>query len=263
MITTDSDKLKDLANNFSLEAADILLIHTKKSLWGWLIRRGTHSYWNHALMVYSPGSPENCYGDTLVIDAKTGGTIEMDCLRKYIEREDKYDVAIKRLEVNRSQDNKQLYNSNFRNRICNIAANEVVVKSSSKSIELMNQAIRQITIILRFLKRKLYRSRKTPHLSWDIRPVQLKAFTCGGFVQWCYYKGIYQLTKERVLSKSKPEDVVFNPRAKKKVTPYELLTTTPADLANCSKLSWKYIIKNGLIREVSGNREVALHYGVI
>ncbi len=34
-----------------LRMADILLVHSKHSLWGWLIRLGTRCYWNHALMI--------------------------------------------------------------------------------------------------------------------------------------------------------------------------------------------------------------------
>ena len=76
-------------------------------------------------------------------------------------------------------------------------------------------------------------------------------------------KHVSQLIKEHRLDKSKPKDVIFNPRAKKKITPYELLTTTPADLANCNDLSWKYIIKNGLIREISSYKEAALYSGAV
>ena len=263
MVTTDSKTLEDSANSFKLEAADILLIHTKRSLWGWMIRRGTHCYWNHALIVYSPGSPEKGYNDTLIVDAKTGGTIEMGRLRKYLIRKDKYDVAVKRFDVDWFRNNKQTYELGFRDRICNIAANEVVDKFNSKLSELINQTIRQATIILRFLRHKIFGKKKSPKLSWNVRPIQIKAFTCGGFVQWCYYKGVSQLIKEHRLDKSKPKDVIFNPRAKKKITPYELLTTTPADLANCNDLSWKYIIKNGLIREISSYKEAALYSGAV
>lgn len=36
----------------------------------------------------------------------------------------------------------------------------------------------------------------------------------------------------------------------------ELLSTTPADLANSDKLTWKYIIKDGVVWEVSSKDEV-------
>jgi hypothetical protein len=263
MITTVSKKLTGSANSFKLEAADILLIHTKKSLWGWIIRRGTHCYWNHALIVYSPGNPEKGYDDTLVVDAKTGGSIEMDRLRKYLIRKDKFDVAVKRFDVDWFSKNNKKYELDFRDRICKIAANEVVDSFNSKISELVNQTIRQATIILRFLKHKIFGKKESPKLSWNVRPIQIKAFTCGGFVQWCYYKGVSQLIKEHRLNKSKPKEVIFNPRAKKKITPYELLMTTPADLANCSELSWKYIIKDGLIRKISSYKEAVLCSGAV
>jgi hypothetical protein len=263
MVTTDSKTLKGSVNSFKLEAADILLIHTKRSLWGWIIRRGTHCYWNHALIVYSPGNPEICYNDTLVVDAKTGGTIEMDHLKKYLARKDKYDVAVKRLEVDWFRDNTQSCELEIRDRICNIARKEIAVKFNSKLSELANQTIRQATIILRFLRNKIFGKKKSPKLPWNVHPRQIKAFTCGGFVQWCYYKGVSQLIKEHRLDKSKPKDVVFNARAKKKITPYELLTTTPADIANCTDLSWKYIIKGGLIREISSYKEAILYAGAV
>ena len=263
MVATFSKTLKESADSFRLEAADILLVHTKRSLWGWIIRCGTHCYWNHALIVYSPGSQEKGYNDTLVVDAKTGGTIEMDHLRKYLIRKDKYDVAVKRFEVDWFQNNYQTFELGFRNRICNVAAREVVVKFNSKLLEAVNQTVRQATIIFRFLKHKIFGKKKSPKLPWNVRPMQIKAFTCGGFVQWCYYKGVSQIIKEHRLDKFKPKDVVFNPRAKKNITPYELLTTTPADLANCNDLSWKYIIKDGLIRKISSYREVALYSGAV
>jgi hypothetical protein len=259
MVTTDSKKLNGSANTFRLEAADIILVHTKKSLWGWIIRRGTHCYWNHALIVYSPGNLKNCNNDALVVDAKTGGTIEMDHLRKYITKKDKYDVAVKRLEVNWFQDKTKSCELAVRDLVCNIAAKEVAVTFNSKLAEITNQTIRQVTIIIRFLKQKIFGKKKAPRLPWNIHPIQMKAFTCGGFIQWCYYRGVSQLIKEHRLDKPKQKDVVFNPRARKKITPYELLTTTPADLAKCRDLSWKYIIKSGVIKNISGENEAFLY----
>lgn len=263
MVTIDSKTIKGSVNNLRLEAADILLVHTKKSLWGWIIRHGTHSYWNHALIVYLPGTSEKCYNDTLVVDAKTGGTIEMDHLRKYLTRSNKYDIAVKRLDADWFRDNIQSYKLEFRERICTIAEKEVFGRYNSRLSELTNQTIRQARIILRYLRYKIYGKKKSPKLSWNVRPMQIKAFTCGGFIQWCYYKGASQLIKEHRLDKSMPKDVVFNPLAKKKITPYELLTTTPADIAHCNYLSWKYIIKGGLIREVSNYKETNLCAGVV
>ena len=40
------------------------------------------------------------------------------------------------------------------------------------------------------------------------------------------------------------------------MTEDDLLSTTPADIANSDKLQWKYIIKNGDVFEVSSKEEV-------
>lgn len=60
---------------------------------------------------------------------------------------------------------------------------------------------------------------------------------------------------EGSLDKSRIQDVMFNPRLAGEATENELLSTTPADLANTDKLSWKYIIKNGEVWKISSKYE--------
>ena len=254
----DTKVLKEAVEACKLKPADILLIHTKRSLWSWIIRFGTRCYWNHALIVCTVENPEQSHNNTIVVDPKTDGSIKIDCVSKYLGKLNKYDVAVKRLEAEWFQDDYQASELRFRSRICNIAENEVVTRVRSKLVELINRTIRQITVIYRFVRRKIKRPKAPLHLPWNIRPIQMKAFTCSGFVQWCYYKGVSQIVEEKGADESRLQEVLFNPRAKKKVTPFELLTTTPADLANCAKLSWKYVIKDGLIREVSSGEETKL-----
>jgi hypothetical protein len=249
---------KGIVGACQLKPADVLLIHTKRSIWSWLIRLGTHSYWNHALIVCDVKTPGQSYQNTIVVDPKTDGSIEMDCASKYLGRLNKYNVAVKRFEAVWFQDDSQSDVTSIRSRICRIAASEVVGKSRSRLVELVNRTIRQLTVIYRFVRRKIKSSKAPLHLPWNIRPVQMKALTCSGFVQWCYYKGVSQIVKERHGDRNKLQEVIFNPRTRKKVTPFELLTTTPADLASCAKLSWKYIITDGVIREVTSGEEANL-----
>jgi hypothetical protein len=166
-------------------------------------------------------------------------------------------VAVKRLEAGWFQSDYRADEPDFRSRICNIAINEVDIKLNSKLVEFIDMIIRQITVVYRFVRRKIKGAipRHTPHI---LRPRQLKAFTCGGFVQWCYYQGVSQTLAESGVDKARLKEVIFNPQIKKEVTPFELLVTTPADLANCNKLSWKYIIKDGVTREVSSGAEAKL-----
>jgi len=226
-----------------LRPADILLIHTNRSLWGWLIRRGTHCYWNHALMVYSARETGRDCQDILVIDAKTNGSIVFRKLSDYLSRPDKYDVAVKRLNDELLDDDGL---TGLLDNICETAANEVQPELPLKRIRVKNRIFRQCTVIWRFIRRKLHKACQQPNLPWNIRPSQVKAFTCGGFVQWCYFVGVSSICGNDRDYRRYQNDVIFNSRIADNPTPFELLTTTPADLANCEKLSWVYVVKHGV-----------------
>jgi len=251
----NSQTLTEKVKVCRLLATDILLIHTKRSLWGWLIRLGTHCYWNHALMVCSNGDVEQDYRNMLVVDARTDGTIVMSRVSEYLSRRDKYDVAVKRLEADWFHSENRTSTEELRSLICSIALNEVDSTLGRRLMKSLKQLVRQFTVIYRFIRRKIRGACTPPSLPWSIRPAQVKAFTCGGFVQWCYYKAVSKMLEERDGDHSLLDDVVFNPRVEQEPTPFELLTTTPADLANCDKLSWKYVIKNGVMKEVSGGED--------
>jgi hypothetical protein len=258
MAETAPIELKEPVNICQLEPADILLIHTKRSLWGWLIRFSTHCYWNHALMVCAVEKTDPSYSATFVIDPKTSGSIEWNCVTQYLDRLKKYDVAVKRLEVDWFYGDYRVDNPSLRSLICNIALNEVDIKLGSKLEQFIDRIIRQTTIVFRFVRRKIRGPKLPLRIPRIVRPIQLKAFTCGGFVQWCYYQAVSRTLAESGADRARLKEVIFNPRIKKRVTTFELLTTTPADLANCNELSWKYIIKNGVIREVSSGEEEKL-----
>ena len=54
MSTNHAGQLPERAAALKLQPADILLVHSKNSFWGRLIRWGTHCYWNHAQ------NPDSC-----------------------------------------------------------------------------------------------------------------------------------------------------------------------------------------------------------
>jgi hypothetical protein len=251
MSTNHAGQLPERAAALELQPADILLVHSKNSFWGRLIRWGTHCYWNHALLVYSAADPEQGKESPLVIDAKTSGNIALGRADYYLEQLHKYDLGVRRFDVDWFQQESVTSEGDIRGRICNLAANEVEFKLGSRLGEMVDQLFRQATLILRFLRRRLFGPKPPPQLPWNLRLIDFKAFTCGGFVQWCYYKAVTQVIKEQGLDKSKLGDVLFNSKVGDKATPFELLTTTPADLANCRQLSWKYIIKDGRLAEFS------------
>ncbi|HUS89652.1 MAG TPA: hypothetical protein VMW91_09915, partial [Desulfosporosinus sp.] len=86
--------MEELVAGRKLKRADILLTRSKGSLLGWLIRLGTGSYWNHALMIYTIREPRLGYDTTFIIESGGGG-IDIHNIAHYFERPRKYDVGIK------------------------------------------------------------------------------------------------------------------------------------------------------------------------
>jgi len=250
MMVTDIKECYTDRTAEELQPADIILVHTRRSLWGWLIRRGTHCYWNHALMVFSTGATGQNHHDTLVIDAKTDGSIVLRKLGYYTSRPDKFDVAVKRLNYKLLDDDGL---TDLLSNICKTAANEIQIIFAMRISRVKNQILRQFTVIWLFVRKKLNKAYGQPNLPWNVRPFQVKAFTCGGFVQWCYYVGVSGIMTEQQDYRKHQNDVIFNSRVADNPTPFELLTTTPADLANCEKLSWVYVVKHG-VKYSQGNR---------
>jgi hypothetical protein len=83
----------------------------------------------------------------------------------------------------------------------------------------------------------------------------ISAYGCGGFIQWSYYQAVSRVLEESQ-EKNRLQDVIFNPRLIEPVKEYDLLSVTPADLAKSDKLSWKYVVKDGVVWAVSSKEEV-------
>lgn len=258
MVSTKTQQRNRKKAAGGLQPADILLVHTRRSLWSWLVRFGTHCYWNHALIVCKTGNNGQDYDNILAVDAKTDGSIVLSRVSDYFKRSDKYDVAVKRFRAKWFDNNAKSPARNLRSRICRTAVNEAQFTHRKRLITMINQLIRQFTVIWRFVRRKINKARKQPRLPWSIRPSQVKAFTCGGFVQWCFYMGVLKTIGKKDGHQNRLKDVIFNPRIEEEPTPFGLLTTTPADLANSNKLSWQYVIKNGIMQRVSNSNDAML-----
>ncbi len=231
-------KSHDMGRVCALEAADIVLVHTRHSLWASIIRLGTHCYWNHAAIVCRAAGAGHPYEGALLVDAKTDGCMEIRPAEYYLGNPHKYVVGVKKLDScwERMYPGTQQH---FLGNVCNLAMSEVPVDLGLPIVEHLDKSLRQITVVLRFLRRKLGRICRPAPLPWSTRPLEVKAFTCAGFVQWCYY-----IAASRVLNcveSAVPRGLVFSQRAKDRVGLLELLTTTPADLAQCANLSWKYV----------------------
>jgi len=247
-----------LVEEGKLKRADILVTRSKGSLLGWLIRFGTQSYWNHAAMVYVIRNPGLGYDSTFIIESGGDG-IDIHNIGHYFERPKKYDVGVKRLEKDWFQNDSDDGGLRFRRRVRGFALEEIDDKYDHRLIlDIARKILRQLVlaVIFPWLRRKEPSQRRvrTPKIA---RRLDINAYICSGFVQWAYYRGV-----EKVLAETgdtdgqKLRDVIYNPEIGWDASEEVLLSTTPADLANSDKLTWKYIIKDGIVWEVGGQEDV-------
>ena len=247
--------MAELVEGGKLKRADILLTRYKGSFWGWLIGLGTRCYWNHALIIYTVRDPEQGYDKTLIIDPKMG-SINMYDIANYLENPDKYDVAVKRLEAEWFQDDSE-GGLHYCPTVCDIALRETADKYDARFIRLTRRTLRQVRLIYRFIRRSIkYPRAGKKRLSPIAGRLKISAYSCSGFVQWSYYQGVSRMLKDSQ-DKSRLQEVIFNQRIVEPVTYHDLLSTTPGDLARSDKLSWKYVVKDGVVWQVSTGEEVS------
>jgi hypothetical protein len=248
--------MTELVEGDKLKRADILLAHSKGSYWGWLIRLGTGCYWNHAFILYIVRDPNQGYDEALIIDPRMG-IIHMDNITHYFEKPDRFDVAVKRLDKEWFQNDSEIGWLPYCQTVCDIALRETADKVDTRLVRVSRGILRQVRLAYRFARRKIrYPRLGKKRLSSITERLKISAYGCGGFVQWCYHQGVSRVLRES-LDKTRLKDVIFNPRLVEPVTQRDLLSTTPADLAGSDKLSWKYVIKDGAVWEVSSEEEVS------
>jgi len=248
--------MTELVEGDKLKRADILLAHSNGSYWGWLVRLGTRCYWNHAFITYIVRDPHQGYDKALIIDPKMG-SIHMGNVTHYFENPNRYDVAVKRLDKEWFQNDGEVGGLPYRQTVCDIALQETADKFDTRLIRVGWRLLRQVRLAYRFARRRIKYSRPgKKRLSPIARHLKINAYSCSGFVQWSYYQGVSKILKESQ-DKTRLQDVIFNPRLVGPVTQHDLLSTTPADLARSDNLSWKYVIKDGVVWEVSSEEEVS------
>ncbi|MFQ5996374.1 MAG: hypothetical protein ACE5KP_01950 [Dehalococcoidales bacterium] len=260
---TEPKKLSDgatveLVEKGKLKRADILLTRSKGSLLGWLIRFGTKSYWNHAAMVYVIRSSQLGYDHTFIIESGGAG-IDIHTIGHYFQNPKKYDVGIKRLDQDWFQDDSEAGGLRFRRRVRGFALSEIDDKYDHKMIiGIARTILRQLILAFIFswlgIKKPAKKRARIPKIA---KRLEVNAYICSGFVQWAYYRGVEKVLEEiGDTTKTKIQDVIFNPEITCEDSEDVLLSTTPADLANSDKLTWKYVIKDGVVWKVNNEKEV-------
>jgi hypothetical protein len=248
--------MEELVIGGKLKRADILLTRSKRSLLGWLIRLGTGSDWDHALMVYTIRATHLGYERTFIIESKGAG-IDIHNIAHYFDRPKKYDVGIKRLEAPWFADDSDTGGLRYRRRIRGFSLQEIDDKYDYRLIlGITRRILRQIILAFLFPRQRFKPPEERRVQVQRVLGFEVNAYICSGFVQWAYCAAVSRIVAEDGLDPARIREVVFNPRISGEVTESELLSTTPADIANSDKLSWIYVIKDGVVHEVASEEEV-------
>lgn len=262
--------------SFQFQRADVILIHTKGSIISKLIQFGTESYWSHAALIYLIPSESDGFKNTFVIES-LGGGIDIRNIAKYFEDAKKYDIGIKRLAAGWYGDGNNNDAFDFARSVRGFALQEiddsyglnVLVLVAARSASMLLQGLwLRIKRAFRSIKRKIT-GEKAPSRKLRIagEPVtaeeqglKVNSYICSGFVQWAYVWAmkIFRIKHPGSAIYNYPE-VTFSPRilsplsdddlSNEKIKD-ELLSTTPADLANSSLLRWEIIIKQDQLFEI-------------
>ena len=222
-----------------LQRGDVVLLKGKASIYSWAVRWWTKSEFSHAALVFSVPSTEDGFERTFLIEASVDG-VDITDLKHYArDLSLVYDLAIKR---------------------CEQPWMTIDVQRSIRG-HMLNyiKANYDYWTVLGFLRRVI-RMGRPEHHDPDLASVQRRAlwrrqpparFVCSGFVQYGYVSAITRLIQTRQLPKDAIGQVMFKPGLSPDAEPGEILSTTPEDLANSERLTWKYAIHRGHVYEVS------------
>jgi len=237
---------------FELKKADILLEHTRRTFWGWLTRLGTRNYWNHTLMVHDVQDMGQGYLKITVLDPRMNQILIKD-VADYFKGLRDYDVGVRRLEQEWFQSDGDAEGRRYLTLVANAALEQTDIKHDSRLVWKM---VREAIIVYRFLFQKAVRPKSKKGRKPVRRPLNANAYSCSGFLQWSYYQGTARMVAEGKLAAARLQDVILDPRLGEEASDYDLLSITPAALAKSDKLSWKYLIKDGLVWAVSSEEDV-------
>ena len=185
--------------------------------------------------------------------------IDIHNIAHYFERPKKYDVGIKRLEKDWFQSDRDDGGLRFRRKVRGFALEEIDDKYNHRLIlDIARKILRQLILAFVFpwLRRKdpSKRRARIPRIAGKL---DVNAYICSGFVQWAYYRGVEKVLREiGEEDGEKLKEVIFNPEVRWDDSEEALLSTTPADLASSEKLTWKYIVRDGVVWEVNTQEDV-------
>ena len=221
------------------------------TLYSRLIRWWTKSEFSHAALVFSIPSRDDGFERTFLIEAGLSGVDITDLEHYVVDRARSYDVAIKRCEADWMSIPVQRA---IRGTMLNhIKANYDYGKVVSMFRTLLANAVFGLTAGVEGIENATRRSRR-------ISKTQPSRFLCSGFVQYGFFSAIDHLIKVGRLKPAAMDDVLFKPGLSATSKEDTILATTPEDMAQSSKLTWRFAIRRGQVYGVTSYASVRARF---
>ena len=229
-----------------LQRSDVVLVGGGGSLFSKAIRWFTKSPFSHAALVFLIPHRDSGFEHTFLIESITSG-VDITNLDYYAveHQKDKY-IAVLRLEQDWFDASVQKM---VRGRMLNyIKASYDFLTIGSIASYIFRKAAFGI---------KARMSGYIPQIQKELRKGQKipNEFICSGFVQYGFYSGIKHLVEKQGLEPGCLQKVLFREDLESNTDELNLVSVTPQDLAASPKLSWKYVIKEGKVYNVSSEAQ--------
>ncbi|MDD5065749.1 MAG: hypothetical protein PHF84_01755 [bacterium] len=239
-----------------LDILDIILVHTKRSFFPWLIRFGTRSYWNHVAAVFLIRNKDKGFNNSFIIESATGGVDIHNILDEYFLEPRKYDIGIKRIRAG------WLKNRKDGLRIRKLVRGHLLdLIDADYDYGLLLRITRNILDNILFFQRMFFDGIRR----YGVAPLKHhkhvpSRYICSGYVQYTLYQTIKSLLKRKKsgIKKVNITDILFNRLFREKEEVNLLLSTTPEDFSSSDRLEWRYIVRNGTVHRINKDEEVKM-----
>ncbi len=243
--------VRDFLAQDKLKHADIVLCRGKKSLFSRLIRWATKSNFSHAAIVFVIPDKDKGFENTFLIESVTSG-VDITDLRHYaVDKWREYDVAIKRLEAPwfsddpGSEDIRRLVRGSMLD----------FIKAEYDFLTVWRLALKVAQRLLFGVRVRLFGLEPTLRSTYARKKLAPGYFICSGFVQYAFYDAVRRLVTKGRLTPAHLREVIFHPPTSARPDTAKLLSTTPEELAQAEQLSWKYVIIDRYVYEVTDKAE--------
>lgn len=239
--------LEEFLSAGHLQQGDIVLFRRKGSFFARNLTRLTGDYFSHSGLIFATPRTDPGFTKTYVLECKFSG-VDITPIDHFIKKRGAYVLCVKRFE-------RDWVDARMRRIIRGHALNYIKAEYSFRTLT---------DLFLRAEAHILYPRSKSPHHRAQVLERNLRrgfklprAFICSGFVQFAFYEAVKQ-AMDKELSPFEEEilaDCYFSAERWTNSLQADLLSVSPQDMADTSRLSWKYLIYDGDALEVSSQDE--------